>query len=956
MASRLTLPFDASVPNDARKAVFRWMRSRDGWLLVLDNVDDPESVSDFMPSSDVRGHIVVTTRANPERLRRCGVLRSRRDEHVVLECLDATTSILLLCRLCARDVESLSDGERVAAHELCIDELGGLPLAIEQAGSYMRGHGVGFVDYVALFRAQWRQLFGVEARMSAAGLAMEWQNWIRSRGIHDATIDALREYGVRTLDDLRALSENREDCDGAVSSLSRMEQTKLWRALNSGDGVPVAEDRARRSVRTTWELSMRSLTRGHKEMVWLLCNFGGDDIPADAVVSCVAELPPANDLRQLMLGMPRDDAAIPLLVAMSACSDVLRDLSERSLVKWLPSASLASMHRLLQSVVWESSPTDAREPVAGACLTGLASGLLPLMSSVRSEGLASDAATTVRLWLPHADAVRRKRSDVCSSHPTLVPALVRLVDAAACGFELLAQFERACKLYRVALELKHGLYGADADHPAVATALSGLAGVLEAQGDLAESARLQRESLAMLRRLHGADADHSAVAASLSNLANVLEAQGALTESAVLHRESLAMERRLHGDDAAHPAVAASLSNLASVVEAQGDVEQAARLHRESLAMKRRLHGADHPEVAASLTNLAGVLEAQGDLTESCRLHRESLAMKRRLHGTDADHPSIAASLTNLANVLHAQGASTESARLYRESLAMLRRLHGANADHPSVAMVLSNLASVMEAGGDVAECSRLHREALTMLRRLHGEGGDHPSVATSLNNLARVLEAQGELTESAQLHRESLVMKRRLHGEGVDHPSVASSLSNLALVLEAQGDLDESAALHRDALAMERRLHGPDADHPSVATSLSNVASVLYAQGDLDEAARLYREALAMLSRLHGVSADHPVIAAVLSNLAEVLEGHDDLSEAARLHRESLAMQQRLYDNADHPDIAASLESLANVLLALGQRKESVTLIHRCVGMKQRLGIASDEEIDFLAELESKQ
>jgi hypothetical protein len=72
MASQLTLRFDGATPNAARDAVFAWMRSCDGWLLVLDNVDEPEAVTAFVSPADVCGDIVVTTRAGVDWLRAAG--------------------------------------------------------------------------------------------------------------------------------------------------------------------------------------------------------------------------------------------------------------------------------------------------------------------------------------------------------------------------------------------------------------------------------------------------------------------------------------------------------------------------------------------------------------------------------------------------------------------------------------------------------------------------------------------------------------------------------------------------------------------------------------------------------------------------------------------------------------------------------------------------------------------
>jgi hypothetical protein len=228
--------------------------------------------------------------------------------------------------------------------------------------------------------------------MSVAEMLTEWQTWLRVRGVDDA----LREYGVTKLADLHELSQSQSKLDRAVASLSLLRRLELWQVLSSGDGVPVAEDKSRRSVRTTWDLSMRSLSAAHKEMMWLLCNFGADDIPVDAVVACVAALPSTSELRQLVLGTGAvvEGTVTPSPESMSACIDALRHLAGLSLVTWEPSSSLASMHRLLQAVVWESAPADEQGSVAMACVVGMASGLSPLVSSVESSGLACDAVTT----------------------------------------------------------------------------------------------------------------------------------------------------------------------------------------------------------------------------------------------------------------------------------------------------------------------------------------------------------------------------------------------------------------------------------------------------------------------------------------------------------------------------------------------------------------------------------
>ena len=44
------------------QAVKRWLQDNNGWLLILDNADEPEIVREFLPTK-CDGHILLTTRA-----------------------------------------------------------------------------------------------------------------------------------------------------------------------------------------------------------------------------------------------------------------------------------------------------------------------------------------------------------------------------------------------------------------------------------------------------------------------------------------------------------------------------------------------------------------------------------------------------------------------------------------------------------------------------------------------------------------------------------------------------------------------------------------------------------------------------------------------------------------------------------------------------------------------------
>jgi hypothetical protein len=119
-------------------AVRTWLEHHHRWLLVLDNVEKPQSASELLPRN-AAGHVLLTSRAETgwERLA----------DHLPVEVLAPTDAANFLL---ARTRKSyLSD--KAAATTLAIT-LGGLPLALEQAAAFVDEAGtVTLTGYVELF-------------------------------------------------------------------------------------------------------------------------------------------------------------------------------------------------------------------------------------------------------------------------------------------------------------------------------------------------------------------------------------------------------------------------------------------------------------------------------------------------------------------------------------------------------------------------------------------------------------------------------------------------------------------------------------------------------------------------------------------------------------------------------------------------------------------------------------
>lgn len=134
-------------------ALRKWMREQPHWLLVLDNVASIEMIKDIIPPAR-RGHILVTTRTQAT-----GTYPKINVQDMEVE--EGALLVLRRANILDHDVD-LSDAaekDREIAEQIS-RELGGLPLALDQAGAYIQETECSLSAYLDRYKIRRAELLG----------------------------------------------------------------------------------------------------------------------------------------------------------------------------------------------------------------------------------------------------------------------------------------------------------------------------------------------------------------------------------------------------------------------------------------------------------------------------------------------------------------------------------------------------------------------------------------------------------------------------------------------------------------------------------------------------------------------------------------------------------------------------------------------------------------------------
>ncbi|GAB3481642.1 FxSxx-COOH system tetratricopeptide repeat protein [Amycolatopsis cihanbeyliensis] len=577
----------------------RWLAANEGWLLVLDNVDDPADIRPLLARAGP-GRVLITSR------RATGWHGLARP--LDLDVLTGDESVELLTRIAAHGTDDLTGAE-----ELC-RELGGLPLAIEQAGAYLAQTGISPADYHRLLDRHPAVMFdeaaeGADARRTVAriwrvtmdkldplsGKVLRVLSWFAPEDIPRWLLDdlasepellraigKLRAYSMITVDgELLAVHRLVQAVTRVLDDASDMDSAKLaLAALAEALGDAGHEDPA------NWPL-YRAL-RPHAEAVAGHC-------PDDDLLFWLL-----NQFGVFQNGQGDADRAIQFLDHAAAVADRVLSPDHPSLLSVRHNLGLAlvSAERIEEAVVLHEANLRDTERMLGKDdpHTAIARNCLGL--AYRMAGRAEEAITAHQECL--ADQQRILGSDD--------PATLRTRNNLAIAYEVAGSTEQAIELYREAIADAERLLGDD--HHDTIQLRRNLATTYFNVGRSEEAITLLEWTVADFERTFGVKAWQTFVA--YDTLANAYHLAGRIEEAVTLHRTTLAGRERVLGPD--HPDTVGSRNNLATACRDAGEPSEAVRLLERALADCARRLPPDHPTTELVRRNLE---EARAAVTGS---------------------------------------------------------------------------------------------------------------------------------------------------------------------------------------------------------------------------------------------------------------------------------------------------------------------------------------------------
>jgi len=668
------------------QAVKQYLAKQRGWLAVYDNAGNYHEIKDFLLDELNNGHCIITTRRTEWH---------DKGHMLTVDVFSEEEAIAYIKKLLQRDDSPYSKSEAKALTEL-VREIRYLPLALAQAGAYIKRRNKTIENYLTLYRTQIAAMLADKTlpvdSSNVQSIATTWN--ISLKTIQEEEAAETKETGEPKLSLLVLQAISYLHCDHIPYDL-------LARWLHTAHLVKDQSAIERLLDKALGYLSAYSMIQSHVEQRTLSVHRLVQEVVRFQLQQIKSASPLVTSLES------KGDAKATASTEQPHHSFLLASLTDSSLEEFsLETQILVDEKRRkallqhLQALVkhHDSSSSTSTSPSVNLGM------LLVSIGNVFSE-LVGDAG---QAKLCYERALKIDEQHYGKDHLQVAITLNNL----AATYVALGDAQTAKILLEPALKIHEQRYGKDHWH--VASMLENLANAYGTLGDAQTPKMLLERALKIQEQYYGEN--HWRVANTSNNLAIAYGALGDIKTQKMLFERTLKIREQHYGKD--HWQVAILLANLGVAHRGLGDNHQSKILQDKALSIFRKHYGNDHPQVAQLLMNLGATHMDLGNMQQAKTLLEQALPLFKKYYGND--HSQVALVLTNLGATSIVLDDMQQAKILLEQALPLLEKHY--KKDHPHVALALMNLSSTYKNLGDEKQAFSLAQQAHSMFLKVYAD------------------------------------------------------------------------------------------------------------------------------------------------------------------------------------------------------------------------------------------
>lgn len=612
--------------DDIGNSVLRKLEGKKKWLLVYDNLDDIRIADGYLPHIQTSaGHVLITTRN-----KNCDGIPAEGVEINLLNEEDSISMLLQRAGLANDEREQV----KVEARKI-VEALGYLPLAIEQAASYIK-RTQNIFEYLETYHQNQKEMLLTKPIGNHPYGESVFTTWkISFRQLEqtspdsiplsqmlafmnpDETLVEFMKAGKEALQpELRRIFENNFVFRQSLCALEEYSLIRIW---DEGRKITIhrlVQDVIRNNLDVSSQTSISTQ----------VLRFALEAFP-DSMEGWNREM-----RRTYYLQVTAILANVKKYIA--AADSAIRDIDYSGLSE-----------RLASYLVYDGYYSDGAK-------------YFEICFEIRKRLLGEEHPET--LWSMHG---------------------------LGAAYYKLGRSNEALKLIEACLEIQRRVLGEE--HPETLSSMNGLAAIYDNLGQGNRAASAHEVCLEIRKRVLGEE--HPDTLFSMNNLAATYSSLGRVNEAVRLSEACLEIQRKVLGDE--NPDTLWGMNGLVAKYINLERWNEAAKLCETCLEIRKKVLGEEHPDTLGTMQNLAMTYNGLGRVNQAVRVAEACLEGKKKVLGDE--HPYTVDLMNNLAVYYETLGRFNEAVNLVEACVKIETRKLGE--EHPKTLYSMGRLADLRQ-------------------------------------------------------------------------------------------------------------------------------------------------------------------------------------------------------------------------------------------------------------------